>query len=359
MPSDKDTYATKASEPLYAWWLNVIPSLLGGLLPKAAAPAAAAPEPAAAQPFPIGQVAQALGLAQQLLGPLFQAYVKALSLNPNPDQAFLAFQSSMYEQLQKLSEGFAGIGKMLAAAPAGVAAGASTISAWNLMGGEPMAMFGQTLKPLSINLERAYGGLADAFGLAPSRDLQGAARDIASATLAKQQAQAEYLGLVVGALTKGSEGLMTRLQEMGRNGESVDSLLGLVRLWARSAEEAMHAAMQSPKALEASAKLVRAGARSRQQQQRIVALISQALNVPTREEVDDAYREIQELKREMRRLRKSIVARRAPSAGSETLAMAAPVRAATPARTEVAAPKTKTARAPAAKRKTTSKAIAS
>ena len=104
MPSDKDTYATKASEPLYAWWLNVIPSLLGGLLPKAAAPAAAAPEPAAAQPFPIGQVAQALGLAQQLLGPLFQAYVKALSLNPNPDQAFLAFQSSMYEQLQKLSE---------------------------------------------------------------------------------------------------------------------------------------------------------------------------------------------------------------------------------------------------------------
>ena len=42
------------------------------------------------------------------------------------------------------------------------------------------------------------------------------------------------------------------------------------------------------------------------QQQRVVAIASEALNVPTRAEVDDAYREIQELKREMRRLRKSI-----------------------------------------------------
>ena len=36
-----------------------------------------------------------------------------------------------------------------------------------------------------------------------------------------------------------------------------------------------------------------------------MAIASEALNVPTRAEVDDAYREIQELKRELRRMRKS------------------------------------------------------
>jgi hypothetical protein len=135
---------------------------------------------------------------------------------------------------------------------------------------------------------------------------------------------------------------------MGKNGESVDSLLGLVRLWSRSADEAIHAAMQSPQALEAAARLVRASTQTRLQQQRIVAIASEALNVPTRAEVDDAYREIQELKRELRRLRKSIGA---------ASANAVPVPVAS---TPIApAPSRAAKRAPAAKRKTNRKATAS
>jgi len=97
---------------------------------------------------------------------------------------------------------------------------------------------------------------------------------------------------------------MARLHEMGKEGKSVDSLLGLIRLWAQSTDAAMHDAMQSQPALEASAKLLRASNRARKQQQTMVALASEALNVPTRAEVDDAYREIQELKRELRRVKK-------------------------------------------------------
>jgi len=200
--------------------------------------------------------------------------------------------------VQKLAEGLSSTGQALAS-------GGASAAGWKLMS-QPMAMSGRPCSRVSLNLERAYGGLADAFGLASSRDLQAALRAQATATLAKQQAQSEYLSLIVAALAKGSEGTMSRLADMGRKGESVDSLLGLVRVWSRAADEAMHAAMQSPKALEAAAKLVRASTQSRQQQHRIVALASEALNVPTRAEVDDAYREIQELKRELRRLRKSI-----------------------------------------------------
>ena len=117
-----------------------------------------------------------------------------------------------------------------------------------------------------------------------------------------------------------------------------------MRLWARAADEAMHTAMRSPDALEASARLVRTATRSRGQQQRVVAIASQALNIPTRAEVDEAYREIQELKRELRRLRK-------PQA-SEVEASPAVVRkrAARNALAKTPAPRKATAKVPAARK---------
>lgn len=245
MANDNNDFdAPKDTEPLYAWWLDMIGSWVGGS-------AAAAPEKEndPPLPFPVGQVSEALRLTRQLLGPLYQGYFQALLANPDP---------------------------------------------------------GKALGPLSLNLERAYGGLADAFGLASSRDWQRASREMAAAAIEKQQAQAEYLSLVVGAMAKGSEGVLARLKSMDEKGETVDSLLGLVRLWSHALDESMHAALQSPKALEASARLVRAASRARQQKQRMVAIASESLNIPTRAEVDDAYREIQELKRELRRLRKSM-----------------------------------------------------
>jgi class III poly(R)-hydroxyalkanoic acid synthase PhaE subunit len=182
--------------------------------------------------------------------------------------------------------------------------------------GAPLAAGAKALEPLTLNLERAFGGLVDAFGLAPLRDLQEAQRDLSLAAVAHRQAQVEYLEVAAGALSQGAEALTTRLVEMGQRGESVDSLLGLVRLWAQTTDGAMHRAMQTPRALEASAKLVRASARSRQQQQRVVAILSQALHMPTRAELDDAFREIQELKRELRRMRKSALATGTPGASS-------------------------------------------
>ena len=127
---------------------------------------------------------------------------------------------------------------------------------------------------------------------------------------------------------------------MGRRGESVDSLQGLLRVWARSTDEAVHAAMQAPDALDASARLLRSTTVSRQQLQRMVGIASATLNVPTRIEMDDAYREIQELKRELRRLRKaSPPASVAPVVGGDV-----PAGDTSPARRRPSAAKTARAR---------------
>jgi hypothetical protein len=321
MPVDKDNEARSEAGALFGWWREQIANLAGLARPANAT----ADDAAGGLPFPAGQVAQALQLTQQMIGPLYQGYLQALLLNPNPGEAFVSLQDMLRKQMQ-------GVADALGAVAPGLGTAQTMLSdGWGLMGA-PMQMFGQALAPLSLNLERAYGGLADAFGLAPSRELQGAVRELASASLGKQQAQAQYMGIVAGAMAKGNDQMLEDLRAMGARGESVDSLLKLVRLWARALEQAMHGAMQGPDGLEASAQLLRARSRAKLQKQRILAIASEALNLPTRAEVDDAYREIQELKRQVRRLRKPV-----PAA-------APPVLASAPRSTALAAaPKTKAA----------------
>lgn len=311
--ADKDNDprdAAPGAEQLYRWWLGALPGLFVG---REAAPAAA-PVDGRHTPFPAEQMGQALKLAQHWLGSLYEGYLRNLVASQPGDQV-RGFEQLVAEQVSGMTDRLVGFGQAFSGRP--------NLAELNArLTGAPLAALGEALKPLGLNLERAYGGLADAFGLAPLRDLEEAGRDMALASLAHRQAQLEYAELVAEALQKGAELLSVRLAEMGQRGESIDSMLGLVRLWARSTDEAMHGAMQTPRALEVSAKLLRVSARSRQQQQRLVAIASEALNVPTRAEVDEAYREIQELKRELRRLRKPELA--APAA---VLAAAPPAAA--------------------------------
>jgi hypothetical protein len=163
-----------------------------------------------------------------------------------------------------------------------------------------------TSNPLQIGADRTFGAFADAFGLRPMREMQEAWVELSEAETERRAAQAAYVALAAKAWAAGTRALITRLEEMRRAGEQVNTFLGFVRLWAREADRAVHAEMQSEEGLVASARAVRASGRQRAALQRLVALASQALNVPTRAEVDDAYREIQELKRELRRLKKGV-----------------------------------------------------
>lgn len=315
--ADKDNNAEgtpPSAEALYNWWLGALPNMLGAL----GTPEGKADAPAA--PFPVGSMTQALGLAQGWLGSLYENYLRAV-VTARPGEEGKSAETFVTDQVNSMANRLVGMGQAFSGT-SGLAEMGSRLT------GTPLAAFSEAMKPLSLNLERAYGGLADAFGLAPVRAMDQAMRDMALAAMARRQAQTEYLEVVVGALRQGSENLTRRFAEMAQKGESVDSMLGLVRLWARTTDEAMHAAMQSPRALEAQTKLLRASSRARLQTQQVVAIASEALNIPTRGEVDAAYREIQELKRELRRLRKP-----PPVEAAE----AAPVAAAAPARKRVAA----------------------
>jgi len=77
----------------------------------------------------------------------------------------------------------------------------------------------------------------------------------------------------------------------------------LMRMWAVATEEAVHESLQSERGLEATAAVTRAGLNYRRQMQGFASIIADTLDMATRRDLDDAYREIQSLKRELRSMR--------------------------------------------------------
>jgi len=86
---------------------------------------------------------------------------------------------------------------------------------------------------LQLGIERTFGGLGDAFGLRPMRDLEEAWRDMMAASAAKQCAQWELPRDRRRGLQQGHARLVRELQAMGARGERVESLLAFIRLWAK------------------------------------------------------------------------------------------------------------------------------
>jgi hypothetical protein len=164
-------------------------------------------------------------------------------------------------------------------------------------------MGGASPQSFMTGFDRTFGGLFDALGFGPMRKLQTACQDLAAASLAQNQSRAAYAMLVQGAFASGLERLMTQLGQMADAGERVESVLTLLRMWAVQTEQAVHEVLQSEQGLAATASLTRAGLSHRRKLQHVAAIVADSLDMATRRELDEVYREIHELKRELRALR--------------------------------------------------------
>lgn len=301
---------TDSPTSLYTAWLNALPEAFRAMVPAATAPAV----PAAANsdafdappmPFPVDQVAKAVNLLDGMLTQLYQGYLPLLAKGNLTAEPFQAMADGAADALNKL---LAAMSSPLGALP-DMTGLAPLLKPWAAMlPGLNLGAQGHHAgtSQLMLGMERTFGGLAEAFGLGPMRELEQALSEMLASSTAKQRAQIEYLAVVAQAWKAGTAGMLTELQAMGARGERVESLLGFIRLWAKAIDAPLHEAMQGTHGLEVTAKVIRASSRHREQVQKAIGLASEALHVPTRNDMDDAFREIQELKRELRRLRKAL-----------------------------------------------------
>ncbi len=284
---------TDSMTSLYSAWFDTLPEAFRALVPTpgAAAPAAApATSNGASMPFPADQIGKAFSMLDGMLRQIYQSYLPLLAQGPLTAEPLLAMAQAATQAVDGVLKSWPGTPASLALAPS------------------PMGWLTQApgASQLQLGIERTFGGLGDAFGLRPMRDLEEAWRDMMAANAAKQRAQWEYLAIVAEAFNKGTQGLVRELQAMGARGERVESLLAFIRLWAKAIDAPLHEAMQGARGLEVTAKVIRASTQHRQQLQRATGLASEALYVPTRADLDQAFREIQELKRELRRLKRAL-----------------------------------------------------
>lgn len=164
------------------------------------------------------------------------------------------------------------------------------------------------IDPLSLQpfAERVFGAAAEAAGLKPARDWQQAAQQLAAAQAEECQALARYGAVAGWAWLAGLNRFVARLpSDPAAAGVTPRTML---RAWVEDLDAAGHAAMLSPQGLAATADTVRAASRRRDGVRRLAALGAQALGQPTRQEMDEAFREIQLLKRERRRAQRGAVA---------------------------------------------------
>ncbi len=157
---------------------------------------------------------------------------------------------------------------------------------------------------LNTAFDRTYGALTAALGLGPMRQLHAAWQDLFKAAAAQQEARASYALVVNSAFTGGYERLVKRLADMVTAGERIDSVLALLKLWAVCTEDAVHETLQSERGLAATAALTRASLSHRKAVQKVADILADMLDLATRRDLDEAFREIQALKRELRNVRR-------------------------------------------------------
>ena len=329
-PSD----STQGARAAYNFWLGLIPQFLaqfGGAAPAAAENTSVGKERAFPSleglMFPADQIAKAAKLTQQSLEAMAQSLAPMLQGGGVANLLAQWANASAVTALGKPGEAGTAAQALLGPWAALMSNAANAIPTLKPQGSQPSAYSwveapisslqavtqawadagAQLAKaaPAQLNtvFHRTYGALSDALGLGPVRELQAAWQDAVVASVAQQEARANYALLVQRAFAQGFERLIEALADKANAGERIDSALALLRLWAIHTEEVMHETLQSERGLAATAVLTRSALAYRKRTQRLAAVAADLLDIATRRELDDAYREIQELKRELRHLR--------------------------------------------------------
>lgn len=272
----------QGAQAVYNFWLSLIPQFMGQL----GAPPGAGPQAPPTMPwmntllFPADQIAKAAQMTQQSLQTMAQAMAPMMEGAAMPNMFApwaAALPTSAVPAMQSLGQAWSDFGSRM---------------------GLP------TSAELNTAVDRTYGALTDALGLGPARQLHAAWQDLLKAAAAQQEARANYALLVNSAFTGGYERLVKRLADMVTAGERIDSVLALLKLWAVCTEDTVHETLQSERGLAATAALTRASLSQRKAVQKVAGIFADMLDLATHRDLDEAFREIQALKRELRNARR-------------------------------------------------------
>jgi len=151
-----------------------------------------------------------------------------------------------------------------------------------------------------------FVGFAEIPSIGVTREHQAKILRAFDAFVDLRKVMLEFNKMTTGALSKAVETVMEALAEKGKKGEKIRSVRDLNRLWLESADKVFTRMYASEEYLKAQRELSAAGMSFKLMQQEVVEMVLKGLNLPTRSELDDAYKTQYELRKEVKALKKTV-----------------------------------------------------
>ncbi len=121
-----------------------------------------------------------------------------------------------------------------------------------------------------------------------------------------QEAQDEYQKSLSDGLSQSVEKTIEHLAKLAEKGEKLTSSRDLMRTWYSIADRTLMQKFNTEEFLKLQNKLTEALMKHKTAQRDAMEIVYDAMELPTRSEIDEAYRDIHALKREVRALRKAL-----------------------------------------------------
>ncbi|MBL8398988.1 MAG: hypothetical protein JNL84_12750 [Candidatus Accumulibacter sp.] len=143
------------------------------------------------------------------------------------------------------------------------------------------------------------------FGL--SREKNAKMLRLVDASVDVRKASLEFHTAFAKALAKAVEATIEELSKLAAKGEKITTVRDLMRLWYRTADGSLLITFNSKEFLDIQNQFSLAQQQYKLSQRAVVEDIFRSFDIPTRTEIDDAYKVIHDLKKEVRALRKELL----------------------------------------------------
>lgn len=141
-------------------------------------------------------------------------------------------------------------------------------------------------------------------------------------------AQAEFHAAISAAMAKAVERTIDHLAKLAEKGETINTARDLMRTWFGLADKTLNEVFTTDEFLAIQNKMTAALMAHKVKQREALEIVYDAMEIPTRGALDEAYRDIQDLKRQVRVLRhelkEAIEAQQAKAPAKKAAAKSAP-----------------------------------
>ncbi|GAB4449239.1 MAG: class III poly(R)-hydroxyalkanoic acid synthase subunit PhaE [Anaerolineae bacterium] len=154
--------------------------------------------------------------------------------------------------------------------------------------------------------ERSFGRMTETPRLGFNRELMDKLINSFDTWVQFRKTSADYHILLARTSAQAFERVMQELVALSEKGEKIDSIRQLMNLWMDTIDQTFSKLYKTEEYLNVQRELSAAVMTYRLKEQEIVEVMLKMLNLPTRSELDDAYRSLYELRKEVKQLKKAL-----------------------------------------------------